>query len=74
MTKVVRETLNSVKADFKETTWNAFWRVTVDNRSVAIVAEELSISVDSVYQAKSRVLRRLRQELGDLLVAEWNGQ
>ena len=30
-------------------------------------AQELGLSVDSVYQARSRVLRRLRQELDGLL-------
>ncbi|MDV6030457.1 MAG: sigma-70 family RNA polymerase sigma factor [Phycisphaera sp. RhM] len=49
-----------VKAEVNETTWIAFWRSSVDEVSPAAVAEELDLSVDSVYQAKSRVLRRLR--------------
>ena len=74
VTKVVRETLDMVKSEFKERTWNAFWRVAIDGRSASLVADELSISVDSVYQAKSRVLRRLRKELGEIIVTEWTGK
>lgn len=48
-------------------TWRAFWRVAVDGCSPADVADELDMSVNAVYIAKSRVLRRLREELGDLL-------
>jgi RNA polymerase sigma-70 factor (ECF subfamily) len=33
----------------------------------AQVAEELGLSVNAVLQAKSRILRRLRQEEGNLL-------
>jgi RNA polymerase sigma-70 factor (ECF subfamily) len=39
----------------------------VAGRPAAEVAAELGIRIDSVYAAKSRVLRRLRQELDGLL-------
>ena len=39
----------------------------VRDRPAADVAAELGISVNSVYLAKSRVLRRLREELAGLL-------
>ena len=39
----------------------------VEAQTPAETARELGVSVDSVYAAKSRVLRRLRQELADLL-------
>ena len=56
-------TLALIRGDFEERTWTAFWRTVVDGRFPRDVAEELQISVASVYQAKSRVLRRLREEL-----------
>jgi RNA polymerase sigma-70 factor (ECF subfamily) len=59
--------LDLVRAEFEERTWRAFWRVTVDEQSAADVADELGMSVDAVYQAKSRVLRRLRQQSDGLL-------
>jgi len=39
----------------------------VDNRAQADVAAEMGVSSAAVRQAKSRVLRRLREELGDVL-------
>jgi RNA polymerase sigma-70 factor, ECF subfamily len=65
--RILRRALELVRAEFEDRTWDAFWRTTVDGRSAAQVAEELGISLQAVYQAKSRVLRRLRRELGDLL-------
>ena len=55
-----------IRTDFKENTWKAFWRVAVDGQSPKDVAEELSMKPGTVRVAKSRVLQRLRQELGEL--------
>jgi RNA polymerase sigma-70 factor (ECF subfamily) len=43
-----------------------FWRVTVDGEATAEVARDLSVSPSAVRLAKSRILRRLREELGDI--------
>ena len=56
-----------VRAEFEERTWQAFWLTAVENRSPINAAQELSISVNAVYKARSRVLRRLRDELEGLL-------
>ena len=58
--------LELIQNDFQEQTWKAFWRVAVDGATPADAAAELNLSVNAVYLAKSRVLRRLREELGDL--------
>jgi RNA polymerase sigma-70 factor (ECF subfamily) len=58
--------LTIVQSEFEDHTWNAFWRIAVEERQTADVAAELGMSVNAVRQAKSRVLRRLRVELGDL--------
>jgi RNA polymerase sigma-70 factor (ECF subfamily) len=57
--------LELVKAEFESRTWQAFWQVTVEDRRPAEVAASLGMSVGAVYMAKSRVLRRLRDELAD---------
>ena len=56
-----------IRTDFKENTWKAFWRVVVDGQSPKDVADELSMKPGTVRVAKSRVLQRLRQEMGELL-------
>jgi RNA polymerase sigma-70 factor (ECF subfamily) len=56
-----------MKAEFQPATWQAFWSLAVEGRSGAEVAAELGLSLDAVYAAKSRVLRRLRQELDGML-------
>ncbi|QEG38319.1 RNA polymerase sigma factor [Roseimaritima ulvae] len=55
--------LRQVRAEFEPHTWQAFWLTAVEERAAADVAQTLEISVASVYQAKSRVLRRLRQRM-----------
>jgi RNA polymerase sigma-70 factor (ECF subfamily) len=66
-TSLFRRALELIRGEFEERTWQAFWRVTVDGRSPADVAAELGLSAGAVYVAKSRVLRRFRDELGDLV-------
>ncbi len=61
-----RRLLELVRAEFEDRTWDAFWRIVVDGQSPAEVATALEMNLPAVYKAKSRVLRRLRQELGGL--------
>jgi RNA polymerase sigma-70 factor, ECF subfamily len=56
-----------MQADFQPATWKACWEHVVCDRPAEEVARELRITVNAVYLAKSRVLRRLRQELEGLL-------
>jgi RNA polymerase sigma-70 factor (ECF subfamily) len=63
---LVRHALKSVEAEFETKTWQAFWRTTVENQSASLVAEATGMSIASVYQSKSRVLRRLRKVMGEL--------
>jgi len=56
-----------IRPEFKEQTWQAFWRVVVGDRAAGEVAAELGMSANAVYIAKSRVLCRLREVLGDPL-------
>jgi RNA polymerase sigma-70 factor (ECF subfamily) len=61
-----RRVLDLVRAEFEARTWEVFWQIAVDGRSPAEVAAALELSLPAVYKAKSRVLRRLRQELEGL--------
>ncbi len=64
--EVTRRVLDMVRCEFEEKSWLAFRRTAVDGKLAADVAVELGMTVAAVYKAKSRVFRRLRQQLGDL--------
>jgi RNA polymerase sigma-70 factor, ECF subfamily len=67
VTRLFRRAVEQVRCQFEERTWQAFWKVAMEDRTPAEVASELGLSVTSVRQAKSRVLRRLKEELGELI-------
>lgn len=64
---VFQKLLAAVQADFEPGTWQAFVRFAIDGRPAAQVAAELEVSESVVMQAKFRVLKRLREEAGDLM-------
>jgi RNA polymerase sigma factor (sigma-70 family) len=59
---VARKVLERIESEFQPTTWQAFRRVALDGADADLVAAELDISLASVYAAKSRIMKRLRQE------------
>lgn len=65
--QLVGRALELMRADFQATTWQACWKIVVDEQPAADVAKELGISLGAAYMAKSRVLSRLRQELEGLI-------
>ena len=56
-----------LQAEFEPRTWQAFWKIVVEEKAPADVAAELGMSKGAVYVAKSRVLKRLREEFAGLL-------
>jgi len=64
---VFQKLLAIVQPDFQPNTWEAFRRFAIDGHPAAEVAAQLGLNVNSVLQAKSRVLKRLREEAGELL-------
>jgi RNA polymerase sigma-70 factor (ECF subfamily) len=67
VSQLYRHAVEQVRDEFEERTWEMFWRTVIDGVSPAALAEELSLTQAAVRQAKSRVLRRLKQEMGELL-------
>jgi RNA polymerase sigma-70 factor (ECF subfamily) len=55
--------LELIHCEFEERTWQAFWRVAAEGEAAKDVAEDLGITASAVRLAKSRVLRRLREEM-----------
>ena len=64
---VYRRAVEQVRGEFEQRTWDIFWRTVVEGISPAAVAGEMHITPAAVRQAKSRVLRRLKQEMGEVL-------
>jgi RNA polymerase sigma-70 factor (ECF subfamily) len=65
--ELVRRAVTLLRAEVEERTWQAFWRTAVEGHAPADIAADLGLSVNAVYLAKARLLRRLRDEFGDLL-------
>ncbi len=64
---LVARALEVMRANFEPATWQACMLTVCGGRSAGEAAKELNLSEASVYQARSRVLRRLREELVELL-------
>jgi RNA polymerase sigma-70 factor (ECF subfamily) len=62
---LLRRGLEQIRCEFETRTWQAFWLVVVEERDAKDVGAELGMSAGAVRVAKSRVLHRLRVELGD---------
>jgi RNA polymerase sigma-70 factor (ECF subfamily) len=60
--------LARIRDRFEQPTWRAFEEVWLNNRPSHDVASELALSIEAIYLAKSRVLKRLREEL--IILAE----
>lgn len=63
---LLHQALEILRSEIKDTTWRAFWLTTVASREPQAVATEMGIGVASVYQSKSRAIKRLREILNDL--------
>jgi RNA polymerase sigma-70 factor (ECF subfamily) len=67
LSALYRRALALIQAEFEPRTWQAFWRAAVDAQVTDVVAGELGMSAVAVRIAKSRVLARLREEVGQLI-------
>jgi RNA polymerase sigma-70 factor (ECF subfamily) len=65
---VLRTALERVRPHFAPTTWRAFELAWLEGRPAPAVATELGVPIETVYLAKSRVLKRLEDEV--LLLAD----
>jgi RNA polymerase sigma-70 factor (ECF subfamily) len=65
--QIVRRLLASIQGEFEPITWQVFQMLVLEDRPVAEVAERFQLQRNAIYVAKSRVLKRLREELRGLL-------
>jgi RNA polymerase sigma-70 factor (ECF subfamily) len=64
---VLRCLLDMVQLEFEPATVQAFRRLALEGAPAALVAAELGMTVGAVYVAKSRVLKRIREEAEGLI-------
>jgi RNA polymerase sigma-70 factor (ECF subfamily) len=64
---VVSRALKVISRDFEESTWRAFELVFFEGRDPEVVGRELGMSRNSVYIARSRVSKKVREILRDLI-------
>jgi RNA polymerase sigma-70 factor (ECF subfamily) len=64
---LVERALRLLEGEFSPATWRACRQYLIEGRPAADVAAELGLSVWTIYAAKSRLLRRLREELEGML-------
>lgn len=65
--QLLRIALEQIREQVHPQTWQAFWKVVVEGKTPEEVGEELAMRPGTVRVAKSRVLSRLRVELGEFL-------
>jgi RNA polymerase sigma-70 factor (ECF subfamily) len=61
--RILEVALVRIRGNFEPSTWEAFERIWCLGLPALEVAKTLGMTIDSVYTAKSRVLRRLREEV-----------
>lgn len=64
--QLLRAALEQVREQVHAQTFQAFWKVVVEGKTPEQAGEELAMRPGTVRVAKSRVLSRLRAELGEL--------
>jgi RNA polymerase sigma-70 factor, ECF subfamily len=63
---VFRRAAERIRPEFSEATWDAFWLTTVEGLRTEEAGLRLGKSLGAIYALRSRVMRRLREEIGPL--------
>lgn len=64
--EIFHQACQNIRPHFEESTWRSFSLTWIDQKPTAEVANALGIPVHSVYVNKSRVLKRLEEEIRNL--------
>lgn len=63
---LVARALSQIRVEFEARTWEIFQRSVIDQVPTQLVAEQFGITAANVRKVRSRILHRLREQLGDL--------
>ncbi|MDX1968668.1 MAG: sigma-70 family RNA polymerase sigma factor [Planctomycetaceae bacterium] len=64
---LVHRALELLRSEFSSATWEAGRRQLLDGDRAGEVAQQLGLSLNAVYSAKAKLLKRLREELAGLM-------
>jgi RNA polymerase sigma factor (sigma-70 family) len=64
--EILRVALERVRPQFGPTTWQAFTSVWLENKTAAATASAMDTTLQAVYVAKAKVLKRLEEEVIEL--------
>lgn len=59
--------MQRIRPEFRDASWQAFTKTAIEKLSPQEAADQLGVSVNAVFVAKSKVLKRLRQEGAGLI-------
>ena len=62
-----RQAVELIRSEFSERDWQAFFLVTVQAHTPAEAANALDMTVNSVYLAKSRIIKKVKEDFGELI-------
>jgi RNA polymerase sigma-70 factor (ECF subfamily) len=62
-----------IRGEFEAKTWEMFWQVVIQGRATNEVGRDFGVTPSAVRLAKSRVLRRLREEMKGLEDFDFDG-
>ena len=68
--EVFRWGARQIKSEFEPATWDAFWLTTVEDRSCEDAAKIIGKPIGTIYTARSRVMRRLKEKVTEYDCAE----
>jgi len=68
--KVFHWAAEKIRPEVKESSWQAFWLTSIEGQRAETVAEQLGLSLGSVYAAKFRIVARMREIVARLDDAE----
>jgi RNA polymerase sigma-70 factor (ECF subfamily) len=68
--EVFRFAAGEIESEFHSDTWQAFWLTAIEQIPIEVVSEQLGKNAGSVYAARSRVMRRLKEKVQELQLTE----
>ena len=64
--EIVRRAASQIRREFSESTWDLFWKTSIEGVSVAAMSESTGKSTGAIYVARYRVITRLKEKISEV--------